>query len=102
MFYLGNDDVALGGVCHRRRGDCRIVAPCRARSEDDIHRVSADQFGHLLARRPGHGKSRSSAGAQDDSLGGAALDGLPHSVVRYGIMASNTSGKIGVVALWSR
>jgi hypothetical protein len=31
-----------------------------------------------------------------------ALDGLPHSVVRYGIMASSTSGKIGVVALWSR
>ena len=30
------------------------------------------------------------------------LDGLPHSVVRYGIMASRTSGRIGVVALWSR
>ena len=40
--------------------------------------------------------------AQDESLGGAALDGLPHSAVRYGIMASNTSGRIGVVALWSR
>ena len=31
-----------------------------------------------------------------------ALDGLPHSVVRYGIIASSTSGRIGVVALWSR
>jgi hypothetical protein len=31
-----------------------------------------------------------------------ALDGLPHSVVRYGITASNTSGSTGVVALWSR
>ncbi len=30
------------------------------------------------------------------------LDGLPHSVVRYGIIASSTSGRIGVVALWSR
>ena len=31
-----------------------------------------------------------------------ALDGLPHSVVRYGIIASSTSGSTGVVALWSR
>ena len=31
-----------------------------------------------------------------------ALDGLPHSVVRYGIIASSTSGSMGVVALWSR
>jgi len=31
-----------------------------------------------------------------------ALDGLPHSVVRYGIIASSTSGRMGVVALWSR
>jgi hypothetical protein len=30
------------------------------------------------------------------------LDGLPYSVVRYGINASETSGRIGVVALWSR
>jgi hypothetical protein len=33
---------------------------------------------------------------------GTALDGLPHSVVRYGIIASSTSGSMGVVALWSR
>ena len=31
-----------------------------------------------------------------------ALDGLPHSVVRYGIIASSTSGSMGVVALWSK
>ena len=31
-----------------------------------------------------------------------ALDGLPHAVVKYGIIASSTSGAIGVVALWSR
>ena len=31
-----------------------------------------------------------------------ALDGFPHSVVRYGIIASSTSGSMGVVALWSR
>jgi len=30
-----------------------------------------------------------------------ALDGLHHSVVRYGIIASSNSGFTGVVALWS-
>ena len=30
------------------------------------------------------------------------LVGLPHSLVRYGVIAVNTRGSTGVVALWSR
>jgi hypothetical protein len=72
------------------------------RCKDTIHRVRADQLSHVLARRPSHGKNRSFASAQDDSLERAAVGGLPHSEVRQGIVASSTSGSMGVVAFWSR
>ena len=86
-------------------------APPGSRQRQILREVYPERQGEILrfaqndsewAQDDSEGAKDDSEGAQDDSLGGAALDGLPHSAVRYGIMASNTSGRIGVVALWSR
>jgi hypothetical protein len=82
MFNLTSDDVPLAGVGPERCRNGCVIALCCARCEHNIHRVRTDQLGHLLARRGDEGKNRSFAGAQDDTFKGAALDGLPHSVVR--------------------
>ena len=70
----------------------------RAGGENHIPRVRPNQLRHLFARRLGHRlqfRARSFA-----PLRMTSSDGLPHSVVRYGIMASRTCGRMGVVALW--
>jgi len=98
MFHLGRDDVPFGGIRPQRRRDGDVVALRRARGENHIHRVRANQLRHLFAGREDD-VGTSSAGPRPNAV---RPYGLPQSVVRYGIIASSTSGRIGVVALWSR
>ena len=51
MFHLGRDNVPFGRICLQRGGDGGVVTLRRARGENHIHRVRANQLRHLFARR---------------------------------------------------
>jgi len=51
MFHLGRDDVPLGGVGLKRRGDGGVVALRRTRSKNHVPRGRSNQLRHLFAGR---------------------------------------------------
>ncbi|HEV2349418.1 MAG TPA: hypothetical protein VG028_06180 [Terriglobia bacterium] len=98
MLHLGRDDVPLAGIGLKCRSDSDPSA-------DGLLSVAHEVKIKSLACAPINSATCSRAVSMTDfsfAPNLQALDGFPPSVVRYGIIASSTSGSMGVVALWSR